>query len=335
MGLLATVLDGLFDAGWFSERTLADLLDFRDAEVSGPIDDLSSTSFLPLTAVEILLNLIAGVSFNSSCSFSMATILVKGMRFSPIADETSALLIKFLLCSRNVDPTVAPVRAGLATHANDGVAYPRPLDSESTPYFLALLPYFARNGRLEELLDLAGLDDLAGAGTTDSQKYTAIAARLSIEDDDTATLAFALLVAQARVADTDSEYLAIYSVMAHISHTFPSAATCLCVSTSLALFDKADCRSFAATISPSPSSTTSSTSAKALPSSTLRTPSSPLLRTTLHGMRRRRARFLSDSGSQHWRRATLVRLRWRSFVGLPLSRSSWQCVLSFSSPDRR
>lgn len=314
MGLLATVLDGLFDAGWFSDRTLADLLDFRDADESERIDSLSGASSLSLTPAQRPLTCNAGVNFNTSPSFAMATILVKGLRFSPIAEEMSSLLIKFLLCTRNLDPTVAPVGAGLATHADDAVADPRRLDRESTPYFLALLPYFARTGRMDELLELAGLDDvLSGGSGADSQTYAAVAARLSIDDDDTATLAFAFLVALARVADTDSEYLSIFTVMAWISHSFPSAANCLCV---LCIFPfRWELKhSFPVTKSPSPSSTTSSTSAKALSSSMRHTPSSPLSPTTLREIRRARIRCSSGSGLLRWRRGTPARLRWRSFA---------------------
>lgn len=163
----------------------------------------------------------SGVEFNQFLSFGLATLLAKSLRHEPAKADAIDLLFKLLLCSRRSDsPTASPVVNG------GGRSFPEPrkVASSALGYFIVLLPTIVRAGRLDELLVVAGLDDIDDTGLAATEKYDLIATRLVVFEPEAAFLAFALLCGLARAADTDDEYLAIFSVLRYLAAGHPDVA---------------------------------------------------------------------------------------------------------------
>ncbi|KAM0749716.1 hypothetical protein T439DRAFT_302673 [Meredithblackwellia eburnea MCA 4105] len=207
--LAATTLDGLEGAGWFKDRTVDEvLLAMRPAEGSqlkfgGQLDETS------------------GIDFRHHLSLGIATAVVKHLRHESSLDDAVTLLFKLLLCTRGSEP------AGPSPTRNGGVPPSKFVPAAGLGYFVVLLPAMSRLGRLEELLVVAGLDDLDDSGLTTTERYELIASRLSFADEEAAFLTYGLLAGLAQSADTDVEYLAIFTVLRHITNVFPDVATYL------------------------------------------------------------------------------------------------------------
>lgn len=201
--LLSTVLDNMHQAGYFSQRPLVDtFLDYRDSD--GPESSANA------------LDDASGVDTEINFSFALTTLLVNPLRDAETTTATVSLLFQLLRYAR-------------ANVTSDSTADHLDLvEEDALPFFLLLLPIAARTGRLDELLEAAGLPSASVQGSS-FERYRQAASRLGLERRDSVFLAFALVIALAQDARDAQERLALFAVLEHLSYSHPDVAETLWV----------------------------------------------------------------------------------------------------------
>ncbi|EMD40361.1 hypothetical protein CERSUDRAFT_148314 [Gelatoporia subvermispora B] len=172
----------------------------------------------PLEEIACQLDQLLGLSFESSFSFSLASIIFKGVRHSGLKDATEATLRTLLRI------TVRACRD--VEHADDGPG--APVCQEGLGYFLALLPMSTAAGSFKQLLEDADVDP----GWL-SEEVLAFEA----DDDEVSRIPFGLvgmadghailfvtsfisaMLVTAQGGDTESEIL--YSILSDVADAFP------------------------------------------------------------------------------------------------------------------
>jgi hypothetical protein len=164
----------------------------------------------PIAEVARKLDLLCGVNFESHFSFAIASIFLKGLRYSNAKDIIFQGLTTFLdIECKHADNTST-------------------VDSQNLGYLAGLLPIAVKNEALKEVLRLAGLDDPDfdlndgddGSGTFKSS-YDGVFDRLDITDETTALLLISMLATQLQMVDNANEKLFLYGLLAEAATSMP------------------------------------------------------------------------------------------------------------------
>lgn len=132
--LLEVTLEAMAHQGFFENRQMSTVL----LEARGPLSDITTQ-----------LDDIMGLSFDTGFSFSLASIIFRGIRPPAVRPVAKALL-----------KTVLRIAAGSSGHDNDidlDTATPIPLNHDLLGYFLALLPFACTPRSYRELLRDSGV----------------------------------------------------------------------------------------------------------------------------------------------------------------------------------
>lgn len=185
-------------------------------------------SRLQLEQITSQLDDILKISFESSFSFSLASIIFKGIRHSGLKEYTEGVL-RSLLC------------VTVRSQANDDLpsGFRDSISADALGYFLALLPLSTTPGSYRRLLDDCNIDDAwlpdAGLETIDddeSQSPRIAPAFLGITDSSTALLVTTFvgtMLTTAQGDDTETEMLC--SLLSDIANSFPQTIAMAYVST--------------------------------------------------------------------------------------------------------
>jgi neurofibromin 1 len=155
-----------------------------------------------------------GLNFDVNFSFSLAALVVKGLRHPSTKDKTNALL-RCVLEASSIGP--------------DGSSQSpsRRVSAEQLGIYLALLPSVTRPEALGEILALAGLpqdycDEAVQARKRGSVKDGNLMKYFDPLDNRTALLSFALVAALLRTADDDAERLVLFTFLAESGPWYPA-----------------------------------------------------------------------------------------------------------------
>ncbi|KDQ64130.1 hypothetical protein JAAARDRAFT_118551 [Jaapia argillacea MUCL 33604] len=201
----------------------ADLLrvSVEKLDVQGALKDRGLATTLldaraPLEDVACQLDQILGLSFDSNFSFSLASIIFKGVRHSGLRPSATALLKVLLRAS---------VRSAEPVEALDGLA--PPLSSEATGYFLALVPLCASYEGYAGLLKDCNADSFWYPRQEPRTRGDSIVPRapfeyLGIADSNSALLVTSFLgtmLATAQGDDAETEML--YNLLSDMANIYP------------------------------------------------------------------------------------------------------------------
>ena len=200
--LFSAVLDGMQQGGYFSQRPLVEtFLDFREDEgadsTANALDEL------------------AGVDTEIHLSASLATLLVDPLLDPQTSASTITLLLQLLRCAR------LPAIPNGTT--NELVT----VEEDAIPFFLILIPILAREGRLEELLEAAGLDSKILSSAEGLHLFRAIALRLGVMSRDGAFFAFSLIIAVAQDAEDPLERTVLFAILERLAISHPEVSRTL------------------------------------------------------------------------------------------------------------
>lgn len=173
----------------------------------------------PIDEVMLQLDDILRISFHRSFSFSLSSIIFKGLRHSGLKDSAEAVLRTLLRITS---------RAYCADILADQRYSPVP---EAVAYFLALLPVSATRKSYKQLLEDSNIDDQSLEAIPDSAEADAItprvnAAVLGIEDAHQALLAASFIgtmLATAQGDDAETEIL--YGLLSSLALSYPDTIT--------------------------------------------------------------------------------------------------------------
>jgi hypothetical protein len=166
----------------------------------------------PMADVARKLDQLCGVNFDSHFSFAIASIFLKGVRYSNAKEIIFQGLTTFLdIECKHADSTTM-------------------VDSQNLGYLAGLLPIAVKNEALREVLRLAGLtepdfdiieeDDDDGTGNYRTN-YDGVFDRLDITDETTALLLISMLATQLQVVDSTNEKLFLYGLLAEAASSMP------------------------------------------------------------------------------------------------------------------
>jgi neurofibromin 1 len=184
-------------------------------------------SRIQLEEITSQLDEILKISFESSFSFSLASIIFKGIRHSGLKDSAEAVLRSLLSVT-------------VRSQANDDLpsGFRDSISADALGYFLALLPLSATPASYRRLLDHCNVDDAwlpdAGLETVDDDEHKApriSPAFLGISDSSTALLVTTFvgtMLITAQGDDTETEILC--SLLSDIANSFPQTVAMACVS---------------------------------------------------------------------------------------------------------
>lgn len=175
------------------------------------VTDVLLTAREPMSEVAKKLDLLCGVNFESHFSFAIASIFLKGLRYSNAKEIIFQGLTTFLdIECKHADNTTT-------------------VDSHNLGYLAGLLPIAVKNEALKEVLRLAGLADPDfdindeeddGSGNFKSS-YDGVFDRLDITDDTTALLLISMLATQLQMVDNTNEKLFLYGLLAEAATSMP------------------------------------------------------------------------------------------------------------------
>lgn len=179
---------------------------------------------MPLLEVTSQLDDILKIAFDSSLSFSLASIIFKGVRHSGLRDSAETVL-RSLLC------VTVRVQEGEANQPSNG--FRDSLCPDALGYFLALLPLSTKTPAYRRLLGDCSIDEawLPDAGLTEFDDNEIgvphiSPAFLAINDSNTALLVTSFIgtmLATAQGDDTETEIL--YSLLSDIANSFPETVS--------------------------------------------------------------------------------------------------------------
>ncbi|CAO3650284.1 unnamed protein product [Mucor fragilis] len=165
----------------------------------------------PLVDVARKLDRLCGVNFDSHFSFAIASIFLKGLRYSNAKEIIFQGLTTFL----DIE----------CKHADNMHI----VDSQNLGYLAGLLPIAVKNEALKEVLRLAGLsdpdfdfaeDDVDGTGEFNAN-YQGVFDRLDINDDTSALLFISMLATQLQMVENTNERLFLYGLLAEAASSMP------------------------------------------------------------------------------------------------------------------
>lgn len=164
----------------------------------------------PMADVARELDELCGVNFETHFSFAMATIFLKGMRHNNAKDTIYQALTVFLDIESKQDTVV---------------------DVQTLGYLGSLLPLAVKNESLRDVLRLSGLpdDDKSGEANDPSSSsssstkyyYRGLFDKLDIPDDTTALLLISMMATSLHSAESESERLLLYGLLAEAAVSMP------------------------------------------------------------------------------------------------------------------
>ncbi|CAO3626389.1 unnamed protein product [Cunninghamella echinulata] len=155
----------------------------------------------PMSSVAQELDDLCGINFETHFSFAMSIIFLKGMRYNNAKDMIYQALTAFLDIECKQDPNI--------------------VESQTLGYLGSLLPMAVKNESLSDVLRLAGLSDeiLLADGT--NKIYHGLFDKLDIPDDTTALLFISMLATLLHSAESESERLFLYGLLAEAALSKP------------------------------------------------------------------------------------------------------------------
>ncbi|PWN19235.1 hypothetical protein BCV69DRAFT_313979 [Microstroma glucosiphilum] len=153
-----------------------------------------------------------GLNFDVSFSFSLAALIVKGLRHPSTKEKTNALL-RCVLEASSIGP--------------DGPSLSSRVHAEQLGVYLALLPSVNRAEAFGDVLALAGLprdlcDEAVQSRKRGHVKDGSLMKYFDVFDNRTALLSFALVAALLRTADDDMERLTLFTFLAESGPCYPA-----------------------------------------------------------------------------------------------------------------
>ncbi|KAI7901256.1 uncharacterized protein BX663DRAFT_515416 [Cokeromyces recurvatus] len=194
--LIQAVVRALDSNGFFTDDTMVDVL----LAAREPIADVARE-----------LDHLCGVNFDNHFSFAIASIFMKGLRYSNVKDSIYHGLHTFLDIERK-------------QYIYDGLSGENSIIEASTlGYVTGLLPLAAKNEKVKELLKSAGLTeaDIDSHNTMNEKAYSGIFDKFDIPDNTTALLLISLLATMLNAADNESERLFIYGLLSEAAVAIP------------------------------------------------------------------------------------------------------------------
>ena len=167
----------------------------------------------PLEDIACQLDQLLGLSFDSSFSFSLASIIFKGVRHSGLKDSAEAVLRSLLRVT---------VRSGGRTNGVSGVLHP-----EALGYFLALLPLSTTPVAYRRLLEDCGatarcLAEAASEGNGTPRVSLSFLGFVGVHDTTTALLLTSFVGAILTTAQgDDAETEILYTLLSDVSMLYP------------------------------------------------------------------------------------------------------------------
>ncbi|KAG5638080.1 hypothetical protein H0H81_001930 [Sphagnurus paluster] len=205
--LLRVTLENIEQRGMFASESVPSFL----LQSRAPLEEITSQ-----------LDEIMKISFESSFSFSLASIIFKGVRHGGLRDAAESVL-RSLLCVTVRAETAHDIPNGF----RDGIS------PEALGYFLALLPVSTTPTTYRQLLDDCKIDEAwlpdAGLNGLDDDDHSAprmSAAFLGIRDSSTALLVTSFvgtMLATAQGDDTETEML--FALLSEIASYFPQTVS--------------------------------------------------------------------------------------------------------------
>ncbi|SAM09837.1 hypothetical protein [Absidia glauca] len=163
----------------------------------------------PMADVARELDELCGVNFETHFSFAMATIFLKGMRYNNAKDTIYQALTVFLDIESKQDASTM-------------------VDVQTLGYLGSLLPLAVKNESLRDVLRLSGLPDdddesVQGEtnGTSTTCYYRGLFDKLDIPDDTTALLLISMMATSLFSAESESERLLLYGLLAEAAVSMP------------------------------------------------------------------------------------------------------------------
>jgi neurofibromin 1 len=178
-------------------------LDSRKFFVKYSIEQVLLHARIELGAISVELDEAAGVNFNEYFSFSVAVILLRGLKSADTKDMVNQCLTAFLEidCKRTEEHGV--------------------IESRTLGYLAGLLPFATKDDTLRELLRLAGINDADLEEIDFGSSHAGLFKILEIPDDNTALLLVSLLVTLLHASENESEKLFLYSLLADAAVSVP------------------------------------------------------------------------------------------------------------------
>jgi neurofibromin 1 len=178
-------------------------LDTRKLFAQRSVVDVMMETRQPFADIAMELDRDTGVSFGTNFSFALASILLKGVKYSEPRDLVFQCLTTFLEieCKRSMEHNVVA--------------------AETLGYFAGLLPFAAQDGALRELLRLAGIDDIDLDALEFGSAYVRLFDTLEIPDNTTALLLVSTLMNILNTSETDMERVFLYSFLSEAAIAVP------------------------------------------------------------------------------------------------------------------
>lgn len=156
----------------------------------------------PMADVARELDELCGVNFETHFSFAMATVFSKGMRYNNAKDTIYQALAAFLDIECKHDTGVVEV--------------------QTLGYLGSLLPLAVKNESLRDVLRLSGLYDDIVQEDGPTKSYSGLFDKLDIPDDETALLFISMIATSLHSAESESERLLLYSLLAESAISMPN-----------------------------------------------------------------------------------------------------------------
>jgi neurofibromin 1 len=173
----------------------------------------------PIDEVMSQLDDILRISFIRSFSYSLTSIIFKGMRHSGLKDSAVSVLRSLLRITSRAYPADASISQRFS---------PNP---EAVAYFIALLPVSTTRKTYKILLDDANVDDTSLEAISDSAEADEStprinAAVLGIEDSQQALLATSFMGTMLTTAQgNDAETEILYGLLSSLAVSYPDTVT--------------------------------------------------------------------------------------------------------------
>ncbi|GBE80125.1 hypothetical protein SCP_0213280 [Sparassis crispa] len=177
----------------------------------------------PLEEIACQLDQLLGLSFESSFSFSLASIIFKGIRHSGLKDAAEAALRSLL--------RITATTCGEAEHADDGPN--TPICQEVLGYFLALIPISTTKTSFRQLVDDSNLDlswvseEPSPSLNEEEEPFVKIPFEmLGLMDSNTALFVTSFVGAVLTTAQGDDvESQILYNLLSDVGDAFPNIAS--------------------------------------------------------------------------------------------------------------
>ncbi|ORX62830.1 hypothetical protein DM01DRAFT_1403269 [Hesseltinella vesiculosa] len=158
----------------------------------------------PMSDVARELDELCGINFTTHFSFAMATVFLKGIRYTNARDTVYQALTAFLDIECKQDTAM--------------------VEAQTLGYLGSLLPMAMKNDTLADVLRLAGLSSgslMVLEGVDGQRLYHGLFEKLDIPDDTTALLLISMLATLLHSAESEAERLILYGLLSEAATAMP------------------------------------------------------------------------------------------------------------------